>query len=36
MVVAGTQAKVYAWYDNEWAYAWRMADLSRLVAERMA
>jgi glyceraldehyde 3-phosphate dehydrogenase len=36
MVVAGTQAKVYGWYDNEWAYAWRMADLARMVAERMA
>ena len=36
MVVAGTQAKVFGWYDNEWAYAWRMADLARMVAERMA
>jgi len=36
MVVAGTQAKVYGWYDNEWAYAWRMADLARMVSERMA
>ncbi len=36
MVVAGTQAKVYGWYDNEWAYAWRMADLARMVAERRA
>jgi glyceraldehyde 3-phosphate dehydrogenase len=36
MVVAGTQAKVYGWYDNEWAYARRMADLARMVAERMA
>jgi len=36
IVVAGTQAKVYGWYDNEWAYAWRMADLARLIAERMA
>ncbi|UOM34434.1 ArsJ-associated glyceraldehyde-3-phosphate dehydrogenase [Acuticoccus sp. I52.16.1] len=23
MVVNGTQVKVYAWYDNEWGYAWR-------------
>jgi glyceraldehyde 3-phosphate dehydrogenase len=36
MVVAGTQAKVYGWYDNEWAYAWRMADIARMVAGRMA
>lgn len=33
MVVNGTQAKVYAWYDNEWAYARRLADVTRLVAE---
>jgi glyceraldehyde 3-phosphate dehydrogenase len=32
MVVAGTQAKVYAWYDNEWGYANRLADVARLVA----
>jgi len=32
MVVAGTQAKIYAWYDNEWGYAWRMADLARMIA----
>ena len=33
MVVNGTQVKVYAWYDNEWGYAWRMADIARLVAQ---
>jgi len=33
MVVNGTQVKVYAWYDNEWGYAWRLADVTRLVAE---
>ena len=27
MVVDGTQLKVYAWYDNEWGYSCRMADL---------
>jgi glyceraldehyde 3-phosphate dehydrogenase len=32
MVVNGTQAKVYAWYDNEWGYACRLADVTRLVA----
>jgi glyceraldehyde 3-phosphate dehydrogenase len=31
MVTGGTQVKVYAWYDNEWAYACRMADILRLV-----
>jgi glyceraldehyde 3-phosphate dehydrogenase len=32
MVVNGTQVKVYAWYDNEWGYASRLADVSRMVA----
>jgi glyceraldehyde 3-phosphate dehydrogenase len=32
MVVNGTQLKVYAWYDNEWAYACRLADIARMVA----
>ena len=32
MVVNGTQVKVYAWYDNEWGYACRLADIVRLVA----
>ncbi|MFM9101336.1 MAG: ArsJ-associated glyceraldehyde-3-phosphate dehydrogenase, partial [Cyanobium sp.] len=27
MGVNGTQLKVYAWYDNEWGYSCRMADL---------
>lgn len=36
MVVGGTQAKVYAWYDNEWGYARRMADIARLVGESLA
>ncbi|MFN3644039.1 MAG: ArsJ-associated glyceraldehyde-3-phosphate dehydrogenase [Gemmobacter sp.] len=31
MVVNGTQVKVYAWYDNEWAYALRMADIALMV-----
>lgn len=32
MVVNGTQIKVYAWYDNEWGYACRLADVARMVA----
>ena len=32
MVVNGTQVKVYAWYDNEWAYANRLVELARLAA----
>ena len=35
MVTGGTQVKVYAWYDNEWAYACRMADIARMMAGRM-
>jgi glyceraldehyde 3-phosphate dehydrogenase len=31
MVVNGTQVKLYAWYDNEWGYANRTAELMRLV-----
>ena len=32
MVVNGTQLKVYAWYDNEWGYSCRMADLACHIA----
>ncbi len=32
MVINGTQVKIYAWYDNEWGYACRLADIARLVA----
>jgi glyceraldehyde 3-phosphate dehydrogenase len=31
MVINGTQVKIYAWYDNEWGYANRTAELARLV-----
>ena len=27
MVVDGNQLKVFAWYDNEWGYSCRTADL---------
>ncbi len=32
MVIDGTQVKVCAWYDNEWGYACRLADIARMVA----
>ena len=32
MVINGTQLKVYAWYDNEWGYSCRMADLACHIA----
>jgi len=31
MVVNGTQAKIYAWYDNEWGYVHRMVDVALMV-----
>jgi glyceraldehyde 3-phosphate dehydrogenase len=31
MVVNGTQVKIYTWYDNEWGYANRTAELAHLV-----
>ena len=31
MVVNGTQLKIYAWYDNEWGYAHRLADVAFMV-----
>jgi glyceraldehyde 3-phosphate dehydrogenase len=36
LVTDGTLLKVYAWYDNEIAYACRMVDLATIVAERGA
>jgi glyceraldehyde 3-phosphate dehydrogenase len=33
MVMGGNLAKVVAWYDNEWAYACRVADLFHYLAE---
>ena len=35
MVIDGTMVKVIAWYDNEWGYSCRVADLIRYVAERI-
>ncbi len=32
MVVDDTLVKIYAWYDNEWGYVNRMAELARKVA----
>ena len=33
-VVAGNLVKVAAWYDNEWGYACRTADLCAMLAQR--
>jgi glyceraldehyde 3-phosphate dehydrogenase len=34
LVIGGNLAKVIAWYDNEWGYSMRVADLVHYVAER--
>jgi glyceraldehyde 3-phosphate dehydrogenase len=33
-VVAGNLVKVAAWYDNEWGYACRLADLTAMIAAK--
>ena len=35
MVVNETQVKLYVWYDNEWGYANRTAELARKVARSL-
>jgi len=35
MVINGTQVKIYAWYDNEWGYSCRLADITRMVANSL-
>jgi glyceraldehyde 3-phosphate dehydrogenase len=32
---AGQMVKVFGWYDNEWSYAQRTADLVEMVARRL-
>jgi len=32
---AGSLAKVFGWYDNEWGYTCRLADLTAIVGERL-
>ena len=34
MVIDGTMVKIYAWYDNEYGYSKRMAELVSMVAEK--
>jgi glyceraldehyde 3-phosphate dehydrogenase len=36
VVVGGTLVKVLAWYDNEWGFSCRIADLIGLVAARLS
>jgi glyceraldehyde 3-phosphate dehydrogenase len=35
MVTDQTQVKILAWYDNEWGYANRLAELARIVGDRL-
>ncbi|NQY59000.1 ArsJ-associated glyceraldehyde-3-phosphate dehydrogenase [Cognatishimia sp.] len=35
MVVNQRQVKVYAWYDNEWGYVCRLADITKMVAQSL-
>ena len=34
-MVSGSTVKVLGWYDNEWGYSSRLADLTSLVASRL-
>jgi glyceraldehyde 3-phosphate dehydrogenase len=34
LVIGGNMAKVIAWYDNEWGYSMRVADLVAYVAAK--
>jgi glyceraldehyde 3-phosphate dehydrogenase len=34
MVIGGNMVKVLAWYDNEWGYSCRLADLATYIAGR--
>ncbi|MBA7644334.1 Glyceraldehyde-3-phosphate dehydrogenase 1 [subsurface metagenome] len=34
MVIGGNMVKVLAWYDNEWGYSCRLADLAAYISER--
>jgi glyceraldehyde 3-phosphate dehydrogenase len=34
-LVVGNMVKVVAWYDNEWGYACRVADLANMIASKL-
>ena len=34
-LVVGNMVKVVAWYDNEWGYACRVADLAHMIASKL-
>ncbi|MGD0173167.1 MAG: type I glyceraldehyde-3-phosphate dehydrogenase [Anaerolineales bacterium] len=35
MVMGGNLVKVVAWYDNEWGYSCRTADLAKIIAQKL-
>ena len=35
MVINDTQLKLFAWYDNEWGYACRLGDITRMIAQSL-
>ncbi|MCJ7689014.1 MAG: type I glyceraldehyde-3-phosphate dehydrogenase, partial [Clostridiaceae bacterium] len=35
MVIGDNMVKVVSWYDNEWGYSNRLADLTKFVADRL-
>jgi glyceraldehyde 3-phosphate dehydrogenase len=34
-IAIGTLVKVVAWYDNEWGYSCRVADITKFIAEKL-
>jgi glyceraldehyde 3-phosphate dehydrogenase len=34
-IVLGNMVKIVSWYDNEWGYACRLADITAFVASKM-
>ena len=35
LMIGGNMVKVVSWYDNEWGYSCRLADITAYVAERL-
>jgi glyceraldehyde 3-phosphate dehydrogenase len=35
MAFQGTMVKVMTWYDNEWGYSVRTADLAKIMADKL-
>jgi glyceraldehyde 3-phosphate dehydrogenase len=35
MVMGGTLVKVITWYDNEWGYSCRVADLTKMIGDKL-